>query len=120
MTIASASPREVALDGETLEKQFLGQDIRRLMGDLAYDGDPSGEQLVQQGIELITPDRGNPSARHAIWSHVASLQAAAGRSNGCECGAKLPADRRVVRTTRHEHLGFILPSCLLILAHACL
>ena len=57
--IESASPHEVTLVEETLDRGFLGADPERLIGDKAYDSDKLDEQLEARGIEMIAPNRKN-------------------------------------------------------------
>ena len=59
----SASPHEVTLVGETLERRFLKDKPERLVGDKAYDSDPLDEMLEEQGIEMIAPHRTNRKKR---------------------------------------------------------
>ena len=55
----SASPHEVSLVEATLERGFLREEPKRLIGDKAYDSDPLDEALLRQGIEMIAPHRNN-------------------------------------------------------------
>jgi transposase len=55
----SASPHEVTLVGETLERRFLKEKPERLIGDKAYDCDPLDAVLLDEGIEMIAPHRRN-------------------------------------------------------------
>jgi transposase len=59
ISVGSASPHEVKLVEETLEKRFMDEKPQRLIGDRAYDSDPLDESLQKQGIELIAPHRSN-------------------------------------------------------------
>jgi transposase len=59
--LASASPHEVTLVRETLQRRFLHARPKRLIGDRAYDSDPLDCQLQQDGIEVIAPHRFNRS-----------------------------------------------------------
>ena len=55
--MASASPHEVTLVGETLASSFVGEQPERLIGDRAYDSDPLDAALGAQGVEMIAPHR---------------------------------------------------------------
>ncbi len=55
----SASPREVALVEATLASGFVEEKPERLIGDKAYDSDPLGEALKEQGVEMTAPHRKN-------------------------------------------------------------
>jgi transposase len=55
--VASASPHEVTLVGETLASSFVGEQPGRLIGDRAYDSDPLDAALEAQGVEMIAPHR---------------------------------------------------------------
>lgn len=55
----SASPNEVTLVHDTLERRLLAEPPQRLIGDRAYDSDKLDEELAKQKIELISPHRCN-------------------------------------------------------------
>ena len=55
----SASPHEVTLVGQTIRARFIADKPVRLIGDRAYDSDPLDEELAQEGIEMISPNRSN-------------------------------------------------------------
>jgi len=57
--VASASPHEVRLAGETIEKRFTRNPPEHLVGDEAYDSDPLDKELMKQGIEMIAPHKSN-------------------------------------------------------------
>ena len=57
MHVASASPHQVTLVGETLASSFVGEQPERLIGDRAYDSDPLDAALGAQGVEMIAPHR---------------------------------------------------------------
>ncbi len=58
--IASASPHEVTLVEETIDRGFLAAAPERLIGDRAYDSDGLDKRLKQErGIELIARHRSN-------------------------------------------------------------
>ena len=59
ISVGSASPHEVKLVEETLDKRFTEEAPERLIGDRAYDSDPLDERLQQQGIQLIAPHKSN-------------------------------------------------------------
>jgi transposase len=57
--VASASPHEVKLVRETLNRRFLSQLPERIIGDKAYDSDPLDRELAVLGVELIAPHKRN-------------------------------------------------------------
>ena len=57
--LESASPHEVTLVEDTLDKRFIEEMPERLIGDKAYDSDPRDERLQIQGIEMIAPHKSN-------------------------------------------------------------
>ena len=57
--VVSASPHEVTLVDETLASRFTRELPGRLIGDKAYDSDPLDEHLLNRGIEMIAPHKGN-------------------------------------------------------------
>ena len=59
VTIASASPHEVTLVGQTLAEMVIPNAPQHLIGDNAYDSDKLDEELAQLGVELIAPHRSN-------------------------------------------------------------
>ena len=59
ISVGSASPHEVTLVEDTLEKRFTTEKPERLIGDRAYDSDPLDERLQEQGIQLIAPHKSN-------------------------------------------------------------
>jgi transposase len=56
---ASASPHEVTLIEQLLDKRVLRRKTRRLIYDAAADSDPLRERLRRRGIDLICPHRKN-------------------------------------------------------------
>ena len=119
VTVASASPHEVKLVGQTLENQFLEHGPERLIGDMAYDSDPLDEQLAEQGIELIAPHRQNRS--RAATQDGRPLRRYLRRWKIERLWAWLQNYRRiVVRYERYaaNYRGFVLLGCLLILVKA--
>jgi transposase len=59
ISVGSASPHEVKLVEDILDKRFTEDMPERLIGDRAYDSDPLDERLQQQGIQLIAPHKSN-------------------------------------------------------------
>jgi hypothetical protein len=59
ISVGSASPHEVRLVEETLERRLVAEKPERLIGDRAYDSDPLDEKLAQAGIRLIAPHKSN-------------------------------------------------------------
>ena len=56
--VASASPHEVTLVEDTLERIFTNELPRRLIGDKAYDSAKLDAKLEEDwGIEMIAPNR---------------------------------------------------------------
>ncbi len=54
--VASASPHETKLVEPTLERRFLAETPKRLIGDRAYDSDPLDARMRERfGVELIAP-----------------------------------------------------------------
>jgi len=59
LSVGSASPHEVRLVQETLDKRLVDEKPERLIGDRAYDSDPLDEKLARQGVQLIAPHKSN-------------------------------------------------------------
>ena len=59
LSVGSASPHEVRLVEETLEKRLVEEMPERLIGDRAYDSDPLDERLAARGVLLIAPHKRN-------------------------------------------------------------
>ena len=57
--IESASPNEVRLVEETLDRRFVDSQPKRLIGDKAYDSDGLDEKLRERGVAMIAPNRRN-------------------------------------------------------------
>jgi transposase len=57
--IESASPHEVTLVEDTLDKLLTESQPERLIGDKAYDSDELDAKLEKRGIEMIAPNREN-------------------------------------------------------------
>ena len=115
----SASPHEVTLVGETLGSRFVEELPEKLIGDKAYDSDGLDEELADQGIEMIAPNRrnrkktqdGRKLRRYKRRWKVERLFAWLGNYR-----------RLVVRYERHadNFLGFVHLACILILLRHCL
>ena len=117
--VESASPHEVTLVEDTLEARFLDELPDRLIGDKAYDSDGLDEQLKEDGIEMIAPNRrnrkktqdGRPLRRYKRRWKVERLM------------AWLQNYRRVVVRWDfypENYLGFVQLACSLILLRNCL
>jgi transposase len=60
--VVSASPHEATLVEPTLQRRFLRETPKRLIGDRAYDSDPLDQRVRQHlQVELIAPHRWNRS-----------------------------------------------------------
>jgi transposase len=59
--IESASPNEVRLVEQTLDRLFTQAQPEKLIGDKAYDSDSLDEKMRERGIEMIAPNRRNRS-----------------------------------------------------------
>jgi len=61
ITIASASPAEIALLDATLKTRVLPhrRNPKHRLGDRAYDSDPHRRRLARRGIVLTSPYRSN-------------------------------------------------------------
>ena len=59
VSVGSASPHEVRLVEDTLDKRLVDEHPERLIGDRAYDSDPLEEKLAARGISLIAPHKSN-------------------------------------------------------------
>jgi transposase len=60
--VVSASPNEATLVEPTLQRRFLREIPKRLIGDKAYDSDPLDERIREQfRVKLIAPHRWNRS-----------------------------------------------------------
>jgi transposase len=57
--IESASPHESQLVEKTINCRFVRGQIRRLVGDKAYDSDALDARLKKKGIRLIAPHKAN-------------------------------------------------------------
>ncbi len=113
--VASASPHEVTLVDATLDGRFVVEPPARLIGDLAYDSDRLDEAMLEQGIELIAPNRAN---RRQRTQDGRPLRRYRRRWKVERLFAWLHNFRRlVVRWERYPEnfLGFIHLACILIL-----
>jgi len=60
--VESASPHEIKLVEQTLDRSWLRQPPKRHIADKAYDSDPLDEKLMsERGIELISPHKADRS-----------------------------------------------------------
>ena len=59
VSIASASPHEVTLVGQTLAEMMVSDAPEHLVGDNAYDSDKLDAELAPCGVEMIAPHRSN-------------------------------------------------------------
>jgi transposase len=59
ISVGSATPHEVKLVEDTLDKRFIEDKPERLIGDRAYDSDSLDVSLQKQGIEMIAPHKSN-------------------------------------------------------------
>jgi len=60
----SANPHESQLVQQLFDFMLSNEKPERLIGDKAYDSDQLGEELADQGIELIAPHRKNRKAEN--------------------------------------------------------
>ena len=115
--IKSASPHEVKLVEATLEKRFIEDQPKRLIGDRAYDSDPLDKKLSEEhGIEMISPHRRNRKKRKTQDGRV--LRRYRRRWKVERLFAWLHNFRRLV--VRYEHkatnfLGMLQLGCIKIL-----
>ncbi len=113
--VASAAPHEVTLVAATLEERFVIEPPVRLIGDMAYDSDRLDQALLEEGIELIAPNRPN---RHHLTQDGRPLRRYRRRWKVERLFAWLHNFRRlVVRYERRleNFLGFVHLGCILIL-----
>jgi transposase len=54
-----ASTHEVKLVEKTIEKRFIKEKPKRIIGDRAYDSDPLDKRLKKKKIKLIAPHKRN-------------------------------------------------------------
>lgn len=54
-----ASTHEVKLVEQTIDRRFIREKPKRLVGDLAYDSDPLDDKLKKRKIKLIAPHKSN-------------------------------------------------------------
>ncbi len=89
--VASASPHEVTLVEDTLDRTFTNELPGRLIGDKAYDSDKLDTRLEEAwGIEMIAPkpEENGPKRKTGAPCGVIAV---AGKSNGCSPGCKTSA-----------------------------
>ena len=63
VSIASASPHEVTLVGQTLAEMVISDAPEHLIGDNAYDSDKLDAELALCGVKVIAPHRSNRKNR---------------------------------------------------------
>ena len=118
--VASGSPNEVTLVRSTLDAGFLAEAPARLIGDKAYDSDALAQDLAEEGIELIAPNRSN---RKVKTQDGRPLRRYKRRWKIERLFAWLQNFRRIL--TRHDrdvlnYLGFVQLGCIVILLRRCL
>lgn len=116
ISVGSASPHEVTLVEETLEKRFTKEKPERLIGDKAYDSDPLDRHLEQQGIQLIAPHKSN--RKKPATQDGRPLRRYVRRWKIERLFAWLQNFRRIeVRHDRilENYLAFVLLGCMIIL-----
>ena len=116
--IASGQRHEATLVCETLDRRFLAETPRRLIGDKAYDSEGLDAQLLARGIEMIAP---NLSTRTKQSQDRRKLRRYRRRWLVERLFAWIFRFRRVV--TRYERyaanfLGFVQLACAVILLRA--
>ena len=120
ISIGSASPHEVKLVETTLKARFTKVRPKRLIGDRAYDSDPLGERLRQQGIQMIAPHKVN--RKKASSQDGRALRRYRRRWKIERLFAWLQNFRRIqVRHDRilENYLGFVLLGCMIIFLRSC-
>ena len=115
ISVGSASPHEVRLVEETLEKRLIEAKPERLIGDKAYDSDPLDLRLAEQGIMLIAPHKNN--RKKPKTQDGRALRRYRRRWKGERLFAWLQNYRRIlVRYERflENYLAFVQLACILI------
>jgi transposase len=115
ISVGSASPHEVRLVEETLDKRLVMEKPERLIGDRAYDSDPLDERLAEQGVQLIAPHKRNRKKPNTQDRRV--LRRYRKRWKVERLFAWLQNNRRVlVRYDRflENYLAFVHLACILI------
>ena len=115
ISVGSASPHEVKLVEDTLEKRFIEERPERLIGDRAYDSDPLDERLQEQGIQLIAPHQSN--RKKPATQDGRPLRRYKKRGKVERLFAWLQNFRRIqVRYDRslRNYLAFVLLGCMII------
>ena len=100
---------------ETLDKRFIEEKPKRLIGDRAYDSDPLDTSLQKQGIEMIAPHKSNRKKPATQDGRI--LRRYKRRWKIERLFAWLQNFRRIqVRHDRslHNYLAFVLLSCMII------
>lgn len=113
--IASASPHEVTLIEQLLERRVTRKKPRRLIYDAAADSDPLRDRLGRRGIDLVCPHRKNRSKPPTQDGR--KLRRYRRRWKVERAIAWLQNFRRIVtRYERYAHLflGFVQLACLCI------
>jgi transposase len=115
--VVSASPNEATLVQATLQRRFLRETPKRLIGDKAYDSDPLDQRVREHlQVELIAPHRWNRS--RPVTQDGRALRRYRRRWKIERLFAWLHNYRRIV--TRWEYypenfLGMVQLACALIL-----
>jgi transposase len=120
ISVGSASPHEVKLVEETLDKRFTEEMPERLIGDRAYDSDPLDERLQQQGVQLIAPHKSN--RKKPATQDGRPLRRYKRRWKVERLFAWLQNFRRIqVRHDRflENYLAFVLLGCMIIFLRNC-
>ena len=115
ISVGSASPHEVTLVEDTLEKRFIQEKPERLIGDKAYDSDPLDERLLKQGIAMIAPHKSN--RKKPVTQDGRPLRRYVRRWTVERLFAWLQNFRRIqVRHDRilNNYLAFVLLGCMII------
>jgi transposase len=114
----SASPAEVKLVTQTMERRFIADVPKRLIGDKAYDSDALDKEVLEQfGAEMIAPHRKGRRA-DTVTQDGRALRRVKRRWKVERLFAWLYNFRRlVVRYEYHaeNYFGFIQLACLMIL-----
>ena len=114
--IESASPHESKLVEKTINRRFVREQIRRLVGDKAYDSDELDKKLLKKGIRLISPHKANRKKEKTQDGR--ELRRYKRRWKIERFFAWLHNFRRVVTRwdTKAEHFeGFVNLACIIIL-----
>ena len=115
ISVGSASPHEVKLVEEILDKRFTEEMPERLIGDRAYHSDALDERWQHQGIKLIAPHKSN--RKKPATQDGRSLRRYKKRWKVERLFAWLQNFRRIqVRHDRslNNYLAFVLLGCMII------